>query len=181
MPQLLAALLVRKKDQEEFSSSSAEPIHDHGDRDQKAKVMEAMRQADSWIQQLPPEQIPPALVEAKEAAIERMHQQLHLTSSAASASNNQCNNSSNGKRTGASGTSTTPGTSQNNTNEGSTNKNNKKSEKLKMNVMQNLDWGVVAIYSCTACCDTNTHGDDEVLGAYREEFAWRQPSLDAVG
>lgn len=38
-----------------------------------------------------------------------------------------------------------------------------------------LDWGVVAVYTCTASCDTSVA--DEELGAYREEYAWVQPSL----
>lgn len=47
-----------------------------------------------------------------------------------------------------------------------------------------LAWGVIAVYSCTASCDVTTQGGEETdgenseLGAYREEFAWKQPSLD---
>ena len=46
-----------------------------------------------------------------------------------------------------------------------------------------VDWGVVAIYSCTKSClgetvESNATGETNVLGAYREEFAWCQPSLD---
>jgi len=45
-----------------------------------------------------------------------------------------------------------------------------------------VDWGIVAIYSCTKSCSggmaagkgQGPHG----LGAYREEFAWLQPALD---
>lgn len=39
-------------------------------------------------------------------------------------------------------------------------------------------WGTVSVYTCTASCgglDTNL---DEKLGAYIEEYAWKQPSLD---
>ena len=40
------------------------------------------------------------------------------------------------------------------------------------------NWGVVAIYSCTGSCgDMKVHEGAE-LGAYIEEFAWKQPSLD---
>ena len=39
-----------------------------------------------------------------------------------------------------------------------------------------LTWGVIGVYTCTASCDGgNTEAN---LGAYREEFAWKQPSLD---
>ena len=57
----------------------------------------------------------------------------------------------------------------------------------------NPGWGVVAVYTCTKSCggiidiedsdgDCSTNqqhaGSDKDLGAYIEEFAWRQPSLD---
>ena len=53
----------------------------------------------------------------------------------------------------------------------------------------NPGWGVVAVYTCTKSCggiidledsggDQQNDGSDEDLGAYIEEFAWRQPSLD---
>lgn len=38
-----------------------------------------------------------------------------------------------------------------------------------------VDWGVVAIYSCTKSCAGSS---DPELGAYREEYAWLQPALD---
>ena len=38
-----------------------------------------------------------------------------------------------------------------------------------------VDWGVVAIYSCTKSCAGSS---DPELGAYREEYAWLQPPLD---
>lgn len=39
-------------------------------------------------------------------------------------------------------------------------------------------WGSVSVYTCTASCGgIDTEHDDE-LGAYIEEFAWKQPSLD---
>ena len=49
-----------------------------------------------------------------------------------------------------------------------------------------VDWGVVAIYSCTKSCAGSepatgaegTTGEKHHLGVYREEFAWLQPSLD---
>ena len=47
-----------------------------------------------------------------------------------------------------------------------------------------VDWGVVAIYTCTKSCNngssvTAKDGDDvdELGGVYREEFAWVQPAL----
>jgi len=41
-----------------------------------------------------------------------------------------------------------------------------------------LCWGVVAIYTCTASCGGSHVEEDSALGAYREEYAWKQPSLD---
>jgi pre-rRNA-processing protein TSR4 len=40
-----------------------------------------------------------------------------------------------------------------------------------------LDWGVVAVYTCTASCGDFSDMCDEELGAYREEYAYVQPSL----
>jgi len=48
----------------------------------------------------------------------------------------------------------------------------------------NIDWGCVSVYTCTACCGIGDGVVDETeeksskLGAYIEEFAWKQPSLD---
>lgn len=42
-------------------------------------------------------------------------------------------------------------------------------------------WGVVSIYTCTESCGGGTmemEKEDMDLGAYVEEFAWKQPSLD---
>lgn len=39
-------------------------------------------------------------------------------------------------------------------------------------------WGVIAIYTCTGCCGGVDVDEECDLGAYVEEFAWRQPSLD---
>ena len=41
-------------------------------------------------------------------------------------------------------------------------------------------WGVVSVYTCTGSCGGMeiAGGDDAGLGAYREEYAWKQPSLD---
>jgi hypothetical protein len=45
---------------------------------------------------------------------------------------------------------------------------------------EELDWGVVAIYTCTKSCGglDDAKDDDDELGAYREEYAWRQPSVE---
>jgi pre-rRNA-processing protein TSR4 len=40
------------------------------------------------------------------------------------------------------------------------------------------DWGVVAIYSCTDSCDGTRVREGSELGAYMEEYAWKQPALD---
>jgi pre-rRNA-processing protein TSR4 len=37
---------------------------------------------------------------------------------------------------------------------------------------QEMDWGTIAVYTCTASC--SGHDTDE-LGAYREEYGWVQP------
>ena len=39
---------------------------------------------------------------------------------------------------------------------------------------QRVEWGVVAIYTCTKSC--NGSGEDKTLGAYQEEYAWLQPA-----
>jgi pre-rRNA-processing protein TSR4 len=41
-----------------------------------------------------------------------------------------------------------------------------------------LSWGVIAVYTCTASCGNGTEVEEGAeLGAYREEFSWKQPSL----
>jgi pre-rRNA-processing protein TSR4 len=39
-------------------------------------------------------------------------------------------------------------------------------------------WGVVSIYTCTSSCGGMDGDEDAEFGAYAEEFAWKQPSLD---
>ena len=42
-----------------------------------------------------------------------------------------------------------------------------------------LDWGTVAVYTCTASCgDGYVLSENDINGAYREEVAWMQPPLD---
>lgn len=40
-----------------------------------------------------------------------------------------------------------------------------------------MDWGTIAVYTCTASCGDGKVVDENKFGAYREEFAWRQQSL----
>ena len=40
------------------------------------------------------------------------------------------------------------------------------------------DWGVIAVYTCTGSCGGMEVDDGSDLGAYMEEFAWKQPALD---
>ena len=40
------------------------------------------------------------------------------------------------------------------------------------------DWGSVSVYTCTASCGGMDTKEDEELGAYIEEFVWKQPPLD---
>lgn len=54
-------------------------------------------------------------------------------------------------------------------------------DKFRSNLLQDdkeeaLDFGTIAIYSCTASCDTFA-GEDS-FGAYHKEFAWRQKPLE---
>ena len=42
-----------------------------------------------------------------------------------------------------------------------------------------LDWGVVSVYTCTKSCGSGVDVEEGAeLGAYRDEFVWKQPSLD---
>lgn len=42
-----------------------------------------------------------------------------------------------------------------------------------------LSWGVIAVYTCTDSCGGGLEVEEgSELGAYREEYAWKQPSLD---
>jgi pre-rRNA-processing protein TSR4 len=59
-------------------------------------------------------------------------------------------------------------------------------EKLKRKVLDggnnsgdNIDFGVISVYTCTKSCGDGrkNEGDESYLGAYRKEFAWRQPPL----
>ena len=94
----------------------------------------ALQQADDLIRSAPPESIPPALVENKERATQRMREYL-----------------------------------------------------LQQRKSAAMEFGVVAVYTCTKSCGTleeltreeeeGESGDPTRL-AYREEFAWRQPCLD---
>ena len=40
------------------------------------------------------------------------------------------------------------------------------------------DWGTVSVYTCTASCGGLDMKLDDELGAYMEEYSWKQPSLD---
>jgi len=56
-------------------------------------------------------------------------------------------------------------------------------EKIRTQLLEDqtneLSWGVVGIYTCTASCGEGiSEVEGSMLGAYREEFAWKQPSLD---
>lgn len=116
--------------------------------DDDAKTMEAIKTVTDIIEQAPPEQVPPELAATKERAVENMRKKI-------------MDGHANDKEPG---------------------------------------WGVVSIFTCTASCgsshNTTTAADDDsiqrqqevyavddsaaatALGAYIEEYAWRQPSLD---
>lgn len=117
MPQLLHYLLQNRS-------------KDGHSLDHFNQLKEALEQTDSLVQQAPPEQIPPTLMEARDAAIQRVQNDLL-------------------ERKGT-----------------------------------EVEWGVVAVYTCTESCnfgkdEETKDGVDPNLGAYREEFAWVQSSLDA--
>ena len=40
-----------------------------------------------------------------------------------------------------------------------------------------IDWGTIAVYTCSKSCGDGQTQLSNTLGAYREEFAWRQPPL----
>jgi pre-rRNA-processing protein TSR4 len=128
MPQLLHYLLQGRSDK----NKNAKAYYSTADESYES-IKQAVATADLMLQQAPPEQIPPALVDAKKAAVAKMQERLVGSGS-----------------------------------------------------QKDIDWGVVAVYTCTASCggssSTTSGGEtrmDPVLGAYREEFAWKQPSLDA--
>jgi len=127
MPQLLHYLLQGRRSKESAAAQLA------ASREYQS-VMQAVNRADSMVLQASPEQIPPALVEAKDAAVQRMQEKL----------------------TGGENTE--------------------------------IDWGVVAVYTCTNSCSTGNNNnkrssnnneavDHPDMGEYREEYAWKQPSL----
>jgi pre-rRNA-processing protein TSR4 len=119
MPQLLHYL------QKKVAGHKVGPSSATGPPDVEA-VKNAMEQADSWIQQAPPELVPPALMEAKANAEKEMQKRLFSS-------------------------------------------------------LLTLDWGVVAVYTCTNSCRVGADSDADrppELGAYVDEFAWRQSPLD---
>ena len=121
MPQILHFLQKKK------NSTHTTP-KDPRVEEQWKQVLQAMQDADSWIEQTPPEHIPPSLVDAKERAT-RQYQQAML---------------------------------QNNPRE--------------------LDFGTIAVYTCTNSCNGDGAGDEtSLLGRYQEEYAWVQttPPLPA--
>jgi pre-rRNA-processing protein TSR4 len=106
LPQMLHYLLAGRPSNVERPSES---------------IAQALEQTESWVQQAPPEHVPPGLIDAQQAALERIQKNLMQTAT--------------------------------------------------------LDWGVLAVYTCTASCAPSI---DPELGAYCREYAWRQPSLDAA-
>jgi pre-rRNA-processing protein TSR4 len=142
MPQMLHYLLQKKKHLSLNKNDDNNKATSDG-RGEYSKLKEALEQTDSLVQQAPPEQIPPALIEARDAAIKRVQDDLL-------------------RDRGGDGSASSRG---------------------------EVNWGVVAVYTCTQSCSAmkNGGGDDVAttseemdpdLGAYREEFAWVQPSLD---
>jgi pre-rRNA-processing protein TSR4 len=108
LPQMLHYLLKQQ------SSTTSTPNN-------YQSVKAAIEQADSWVAQAPPSHVPPALADAKDAAIANVQQQL---------------------------------------------------------LSRGMDYGTIVVYTCVNSCGGDNTGG--VLGAYQDEFAYRQSSLDAT-
>jgi len=50
-------------------------------------------------------------------------------------------------------------------------------QKTLLSSNQEIDWGVISVYTCIQSCGKGEQQDDSDLGAYREEYAWMQPPL----
>jgi pre-rRNA-processing protein TSR4 len=49
-------------------------------------------------------------------------------------------------------------------------------QKSLLDTKEDMDWGVIAVYTCTSSCGSSqSECLDSDLGAYREEYAWKQP------
>jgi len=51
-------------------------------------------------------------------------------------------------------------------------------EKIKKSLLESnneIDWGVISVYTCIQSCGEGELRDDSDLGAYQEEYAWVQP------
>jgi pre-rRNA-processing protein TSR4 len=135
MPQLLHYLVNECDEAARSTTASGQS------QDEYMQTVAALQQTDAFLQQAPPETVSPHLVESRNAAVQRMRQQLLAESTASSST---CR----------------------------------------------LNWGVVAVYTCPRSCNTSAAvaPNDSAqgrassftsLGAYREEFAWVQPSIDS--
>jgi len=167
MPQLLHYLLLGGRDGGKSKGTNKQNNSGAGDvskSEEYESFKAALRQADEIIETVSPEAIPPALVEAKDAAVERIRTDLLGVSSS----------SADGEKRPTLPASEINGVSSDDGNYGH-----------RRHDLNELDWGVVAVYTCTASCSggdgdaLNSCDDDGGLGMYREEFAWRQPSLDS--
>jgi pre-rRNA-processing protein TSR4 len=154
MPQMIHYLL-KKRNADILEARKTTDDSSKDDPHDTAAALEALRTATAIMDETPPEQIPPDLAATKEKAAENMRKKLM----GSTGSWDRCE----------------PG------------------------------WGVVAVYTCTASCggdvakeeieqeqkqqqiENGVENDDslsaaqllqEDFGAYIEEFAWRQPSLD---
>ena len=89
MPQMLHYLLKKRHDNNEQTSSSSKSSssNDLELERQWKQVLNAMQEADTFIEHAPPEHVPPIWVEAKEKATQQ-YQQAKLGSCTSSGANN---------------------------------------------------------------------------------------------
>ena len=124
MPQMLHFLLRNHR-------QMMAPPHDND----YTQLKQVLQQTESLVQQAPPEQIPPALMDARNAAVRRVQDEFLNGSSSAATTKTQ-------------------------------------------NGALEIDWGVVAVYTCQNSCVAGNSPAPPELGGYREEYAWVQSSLD---
>jgi Programmed cell death protein 2, C-terminal putative domain len=168
MPQLLHYLL---------KPSTSPDTNNNADENrltslETAKAM--LQRTEEIVHSTPAEHIPPGLIDARDALIQRVHRDLQLDEG-----QNPVQQQEYPAASGA-----TPGVSETHV------------SKSGLKRYQEMDWGIVAVYTCTASCGDLRFPDEIMdhppergvdegkagrtvgpLGAYRLEHAWVQPPL----
>jgi Programmed cell death protein 2, C-terminal putative domain len=168
MPQLLHYL----------SKPSASPDSNNNADENRLTSLETakamLQRTEEIVHSTPAEHIPPGLIDARDALIQRVHRDLQLGDGEKPVQRHEYSAANRSAR-GVSETQVIGGSS---------------------NHCQELDWGIVAVYTCTASCGDLRFPDEIVdhppergvdegktgrtvspLGAYRLEYAWVQPPL----